>query len=729
MRRLAISAFCLVFACLASGGMFPAPGDGPAVVWSVDFRKEKGRRVVHDFPFEKDVRFSDGISFDFYCTDPTVCSSYFAYFRSGRGWYRAEFTPRRAGEWQRVTIGKGETELEGRPDGWRCIQEIRVAVSRARSAGTLLACANFAPAGEERPLALVLRAESQMLGAGEGARDAVSYSQSVLATLRDIHIPAALVSDGDLAGPDDIPPTVRLMVLPCNAALPRGLAETLKGFGERGGKFMAFYLLPRGLEPLLGLRVAGSDVAPRGETFEGFERIGEGLPGQPAFVPQASWRSTVVRPTGEGRAVAFWRRSRAAGSPAASESPAVTVTPGGAFFGHVWFGGDVRARRDLLRSVIGELLPNSRGRDPKQWASVTAAAENAVEASDRAWLAAQPSRPGEERAFWCHSPWGLGGERSWEDSVRFLRENGFNEIIVNFSWGGLAYYPSRRLPEAEEVGSRGSPLAKCLLACRRHGVRCLAWKVCWNLGPGAPEKFIAQLAAENRLQKNFDGSSHPWLCPTDPRNVALEVAAFSELAKMPFDGVQLDYIRYPGTDFCFCDGCRARFERQLGRRLAKWPREVRSEEAVASAWEAFRCEAMTRAVRAIAGAVRAQNQKMELSAAVYMNADSARRLIAQPWDDWCREGLFDTIRPMDYLESPEAFERVVARQKGQAGKVRLFPGIGLSLWKGQRNAVNLAKQIGIVRSLGLTGYTVFNFDASAEAVLPALHTGVTRENN
>ena len=60
-------------------------------------------------------------------------------------------------------------------------------------------------------------------------------------------------------------------------------------------------------------------------------------------------------------------------------------------------------------------------------------------------------------------------------------------------------------------------------------------------------------------------------------------------------------------------------------------------------------------------------------------------------------------------------------------KVPVYPGIGLSTWRNDgRDAVRLAKQILVVRELGLDGFTVFNLDRRAEKALPLLRLGVTR---
>ncbi len=67
-----------------------------------------------------------------------------------------------------------------------------------------------------------------------------------------------------------------------------------------------------------------------------------------------------------------------------------------------------------------------------------------------------------------------------------------------------------------------------------------------------------------------------------------------------------------------------------------------------------------------------------------------------------------------------------------AGKARLYPGIGLSCWMNDdgevEDGVRLAKQIQAVRDLGLGGFTVFNLDRRAEAALPLLRLGVTKDD-
>ncbi len=75
------------------------------------------------------------------------------------------------------------------------------------------------------------------------------------------------------------------------------------------------------------------------------------------------------------------------------------------------------------------------------------------------------------------------------------------------------------------------------------------------------------------------------------------------------------------------------------------------------------------------------------------------------------------------------FRSQVKAQMAAAGKVPLYPGIGLSCWQNAgQDGVKLAKQVQVVRGLGLGGFTVFNFDRRAERVLPLMRLGVTKED-
>lgn len=742
----------------------------------VNFVGTRHERVSWDIKVKADLRGSRGVQFDFFCRDLKPFSSFSLYFHSGKGWYHASFCPEREGGWQRIVIDKADARTETPGAGWGEVDTLRLSGWRNADRDTVCAIANLGFAGGKAE-ALVVRADSNVKDGGDESKSFSTYAGTVSAAFDQLGVESAQVSDTDLS--PELFEGVKLVALPYNPRVPPESVEQLRRFVGRGGKLLVCYSLAPGIGELLGLRHAGSVVAET-NSFAGFARTAQGLATQPAFAPQASWRTTLAAPAEgkEGRVIAVWLDGKGADTP----HPAVTLTPSGAFMGHVWFGGTGRDSLALMRAVVGELVPDvwrqtseralarigaiagaadfeafrvafEGGKTTRkarrefanaekaraeaqalmaagQWTQSVDASGRAADAALRAWfLTRQPCR-GEHRAFWCHSAFGLR-DKSWDESIRFLKENGCNAILPNMLWGGTAYYPSKTLPEYAQLAEKGDQLALCLAACRKYGVQCHVWKVNWNMSSKAPQAFVDQMVKDGRVQKLYDGAlKEEWLCPSHPANQDLEVAAMLEIVRnYDVDGVHFDYIRYPDNSSCFCDGCRARFEAKLGHAVAKWPADTRKDEAVRAAWLDFRRSNIDAVVRRVSGEARKIRPGVQISAAVFRNWPIDRDGVGQDWKMWCENGWLDFVCPMDYVDSNVSFRNMVTAQKEYAGKARLYPGIGLSCWKDPHDAVKMAEQIEIVRELGVPGFTVFNYDSNAEAVLPYLRLGVTADKS
>lgn len=370
-----------------------------------------------------------------------------------------------------------------------------------------------------------------------------------------------------------------------------------------------------------------------------------------------------------------------------------------------------RAGHDETTIVIDNLRPYRE--DEAGAAALARKRKEMQRLRENAVVASLPPGPANEfRAVWCHSPNGLPG-MSWDAAVKYLKDCGFNALLVNLAWGGWA-----RFDKFDEVKA----------ACRRHGVKMHVWKVCWHMWWGGPENVLGPIEKAGRCALGADGFKERWLCPNDPANRAMEADLFVELARRGPDGVHFDYIRYPDANRCFCDRCRKLFERRVGHAVADWPVAVRADAALAEQWQAFRRETITSFVRDVARRVRAEAPGVELSAAVLNNPALSWNGVAQDWPAWCAEGLLDFVCPMDYVDSPETFAALVERQKALVGNVRLYPGIGLS-----SDGANLdtrtrrtAEQIVALRKRGVGGFVIFNFDAHAKETLDCLARGLTR---
>ena len=385
------------------------------------------------------------------------------------------------------------------------------------------------------------------------------------------------------------------------------------------------------------------------------------------------------------------------------------------------FGKRTPPQKQLLEDVE-RLLPGVRARHEAQVAAAIAEEKRMLAATR-----AMPSRAGERRLIWCHSAWGLGGTNDWDSTCRFLKRNGFTDLIVNLAWGGYAYYPSKVLPQAE--AARGDALELCRAACRKYGIKMHVWKVCWKMGRAVSPEFLQAAKAAGRVQVARDNSFDDlWNCPSDPYNQMLEIDAMTELAlEKKVDGIHFDYIRYPGSACCFCAGCRKRFEARIGHSVSKWPKDV-VNGALAEDWAAFRRENITRVVRMVHERVRAAKSNVEISAAVFRDPVRDPYVVGQEWVRWCGEGWLDFVCPMDYMKNPKRYADRIAMQNAalkQAGsRAKFYPGMAImcSHFGQALTPLVIAQEIAAVRAEGLEGFTLFSI-RGAEKLLPVLREG------
>jgi uncharacterized lipoprotein YddW (UPF0748 family) len=343
-----------------------------------------------------------------------------------------------------------------------------------------------------------------------------------------------------------------------------------------------------------------------------------------------------------------------------------------------------------------------------------------------AFCLAQKPLPGEFRAFWCHSAFGVQG-MDWDEAIRRLAENGFTAILPNMLWGGAAFYDSKVLPVAAQTAARGDQIRQCLAACRKYGVQMHVWKVDWNLGSAAPKEFVAKMRQAGRLQVSSQGKEEPWLCPSDLNNQQLEIAAMVEVVRnYDVDGIHFDYIRYPDNDHCFCAGCQERFQRASGTALTNWPEAVLADGPLRQQWLEWRRGNITTVVRSVSEQARAIKPGIKLSAAVFRNWPADRDSVGQDWKLWCDQGYLDVVCPMDYTPSNHRFETMVTQQVEWAGRVPCYPGLGVSASSSRFGVDRAIEQINITRRHQTHGFVIFNYGVKESSeLLPMLGLGIT----
>jgi uncharacterized lipoprotein YddW (UPF0748 family) len=725
-----------------------------------------------------DLSSGNAIEFEFLCRQPAPVGYFAVYFQTESGWYNGSFFPELTTGWNTIRIKKTDFIREGEPAGWDKIIGIRLSgwrgadedtefyVSRLRLAGML---------GVDASVAL-LRSDSIAGNSVEDKRVVERFTDSLNRHFSAAGVNAVVISDkaatlGELA-------KARLVVLPYNPSLPAPATSALLQYLAAGGKVLAFRSVP---EPVLNaLHVKAStqrSPSASGQDWS-MDLSKSALTGAPESVRQPSSAGGLFEAIpGESKVLAEWRTTA---GPAQSH-PAVISSTNGIVVSHGLLGEDGENKTRLLLAMAGALAPEvwresaqaaydrvgristfssydearsrisslaganaevaailTKAHGFRQEAgellakgSFPAARAKAVAASEdleQAFFQAQRSLPGEFRAFWCHSAFGVRG-MSWDEAIGRLARSGFTAILPNMLWGGVTFYPSDLLPQSAEALQKGDQIAQCLAACRKYGIQIHVWKVNWNLGHAAPQEFIRKMRAEHRLQADRYGKEEPWLCPSHPENQKLEIASMVEVArKYDVDGIHFDYIRYPDPDHCFCAGCKERFARDNNVTVQDWPKEVLDSGPLHRQWLDWRRKNITTVVTAVSEQARAVRPKIKISAAVFPNWNTDCDRIGQDWRLWCEEGYLDFVCPMDYTTSNNNFANLVRKQVAWAGKVPCYPGIGVSASSAHFGADKVIDQINLARDNRTGGFVIFNYAVpESTELLPKLGAGTTRQ--
>jgi uncharacterized lipoprotein YddW (UPF0748 family) len=250
-------------------------------------------------------------------------------------------------------------------------------------------------------------------------------------------------------------------------------------------------------------------------------------------------------------------------------------------------------------------------------------------------------------------------------------------------------------------------LQDAISACDRHGISVHVWMTNFKLGGHAPDELEKRFRDEGRLAVRDDGTVLDTLCPSHPGNQQLQIDAMIEAAQRPgVAGIHFDYIRYPDSRTCFCDGCRRRFEEVIGGEIANWPEDTQTGGPLREQWLEFRRSNITRVVREVSQAVRRQSPDCTISAAVFKSYPACADAVGQDWVAWAKAGYVDFVCPMNYTGSHTQFRQLVeAELHHLGGACPCYPGIGLLKGLGPVGAI---RQVKIARELGTDGFVVWS---------------------
>ena len=406
--------------------------------------------------------------------------------------------------------------------------------------------------------------------------------------------------------------------------------------------------------------------------------------------------------------------------PAGEETLAAFAARGGKVLRKTWKGLIAGEDTDGFAEILKKEVPAWRTRLD---AATAARHARAARAARECAAAVNPSC--EQRWVSCHEPFGPPVEGwDWDRAAKFLADNGIHGMEANLCRAGVAFYESKVLPVSEKVAEKGDQLKAFVAACRKYGLECRVWRVCWNTShPRFSTPESRKWIADGLGQVSFEGKRHDsYLCPSAPENREREIASMYELAAAGVDVISFDYIRYPDRNHCFCDRCRQAFEAAIGEKVPNWPADVRRDARLARLWKLFRDERISSVVEETSRRVRKSFPKVKIVASVlHGDGDGHVKNLGQPWKEWVRRGWLDYVVPMAYFEDNDVLRACLREQIRTVGVDRMRPILGPSLWMDDGvNVERLAEQVRICREEGLKGFGLFVFDYRLVRDLPKM---------
>ncbi len=306
-----------------------------------------------------------------------------------------------------------------------------------------------------------------------------------------------------------------------------------------------------------------------------------------------------------------------------------------------------------------------------------------------------------------------------------------NALFVQVRGRGDALYDSPYEPRSEVLAGQPKsfdPLEQIVVEGHANGLEVHAWlntflswsgnrpprarNHLWNLHRdwfAGDRSGRCTCAASNRVEGGFLQPSNP-LVQQHLFNVFTDVAS-----RYDVDGIHFDYCRYCGEDFDFSSPTLQRFRDYLAAQLsdanvAKYDVRRKSDRlayvhAFPHDWADWRRAQITTLVTRISQKVKEEKPWMQVSAAVFPDANEAYNVRGQDWQGWLKSGVLDAVALMAYDTNTQRVLAQTRRAIEIAGERHVYTGIGA--WRLQ--AHDVAGKIEALRQTGAAGVNLFSY--------------------
>ena len=340
--------------------------------------------------------------------------------------------------------------------------------------------------------------------------------------------------------------------------------------------------------------------------------------------------------------------------------------------------------------------------------------------------------------------------------VAAAKNGGFNALLVQVRGRGDAYFQQGLEPRSASLAAQPGfdPLATTIARAHEAGLQVHAWINVnlvasatdlpaarehvvyrhpeWLMVPRALAEelstvdphspgYVGRLARYARAQSaEVEGL---YLSPVSAASAAYTTSVVRDIAqRYDIDGVHLDYIRYPTSDFDYSRETLSAFRGSVVADLGVV--DLRRYDARAAGgeplvytqvfperWRAFRTGRLTALLTSLRSGVKAVKPAALVSVAVIPDPREAATHRLQDWRGWLDTGLIDVICPMAYTTDPAVFAAQIAAAKQIAGSHPLWAGIGAY----RLSSDQIVENAQTARRLGVGGIILFSYDSLADS--------------
>ncbi len=308
----------------------------------------------------------------------------------------------------------------------------------------------------------------------------------------------------------------------------------------------------------------------------------------------------------------------------------------------------------------------------------------------------------------------------------------FNHIFLQIFALGEAYYPSKYTPSKLYSDQW---LKEFLKEAHLRNIKVSAWInifYSWGYAPKTlnpkhpinrnPNWYVHDKMGRSMLDYTVDelrrlGAEGYYLSPANTQvrlyitNIACEI-----IENYDFDGIHLDYVRYPNSEFIYDISVRSKFMRKyyidpndiltgdrLKTKLSLW-----GFDDIRQRWCDFIYDDLTFFIQELNGQLKSKKPGIELSVAVKPNYVTARSEYYQDWVTWLNSGYVDYVCLMAYGKHIRRNLNNLLKVVKEPHKVTVGLGLyALSPWE-------IKRQVALIKPKPFSGVVFFSYDQIKE---------------